>query len=395
MTGIANRRIGGSFRTPMTMNSRAKMSAPTTAPTALTPSQSATRRLPGLPASASRFSVRSWNDELAIRDIEPETRFASGRSVRSMNGCWSSSSSRFLACIAPSWVRRAWTGSTDERLVSPRKIRRIAPAATAAMRIGTKVGIGSDLDVDDATDEHEADEHHESAEQEEHDPGRQPEDGWRVEEHRLHEVGRGDEQEPGEADGQEPDDVARQALLGRQRPDLALDPDPLANRVRDRVEDLGEVAADGVLDRDRGGHQLEVVRANAADHVLERLLERQAEVDLADDAAELGRDRRPRLAHDELDRLEERGAGTERVREERDRVRQLLVERVQAAGLAAAQPESRQQEADQRADDEEQRIAEGRQAEGEHDHGERDSDDGDRPDREELAGLELEVGAGD
>src|SRR6185369_14252695 len=27
--------------------------------------------------------------------------------------------------------------------------------------------------------------------------------------------------------------------------------------------------------------------------------------------------------------------------------------------------------------------------------GERDSDDGDRPDREELAGLELEVGAGD
>ena len=28
----------------------------------------------------------------------------SGRSVRSMRGCWSSSSSRFLACMVPSWV---------------------------------------------------------------------------------------------------------------------------------------------------------------------------------------------------------------------------------------------------------------------------------------------------
>src|SRR4029079_14037604 len=225
MTGIANRRTGGSFRTPMTMNSRAKIRAPTTAPTAFTPSQSATRRLPGLPASARRFSVRSWNDELATRDIRPETALASGRSVRSMNGCWSSSSSRFLACIAPSWVRRAWTGSTDERLVSPRKIRRIAPAATAAMRIGRNGGIGSDLDVDDFSDQHEADEHHESAEEEEDDAGRQPEDRRRVQEHRVHEVGRRDEEEPGEADRQEADDVARQTLVGPQRPALTLEPD--------------------------------------------------------------------------------------------------------------------------------------------------------------------------
>src|SRR5262245_63016687 len=175
---------------------------PTIAPTALMPSQSATRRLPGLPASASRFSVRSWNDELATRDMRPESREASGRSVRSRNGCWSSSSSRFFACIAPSWVRRACTGSTDEREVRPRKISRIAPAATAAMRIGRKAGIGSDLDVDDAADQHEADEHHESAEEEEHDAGRQPEDRRRVEEHRLQEVGSGDGEEAGEGDRQ-------------------------------------------------------------------------------------------------------------------------------------------------------------------------------------------------
>ena len=107
------------------------------APMALIPSQSATRRSPGLPASARRFSVRSVNDELVTRETVPDSRAASGRRVRSMNGCWSSSSSRFLACIDPSWVRRAWTGSTDEPPASPMKIRRMAPAAMAArMRVG-------------------------------------------------------------------------------------------------------------------------------------------------------------------------------------------------------------------------------------------------------------------
>ena len=56
----------------------------------------------GLPARASRFSVVSVNDaELVTRATEPDSRPASGRSVRSRNGCCSSSSSRFLACIGP------------------------------------------------------------------------------------------------------------------------------------------------------------------------------------------------------------------------------------------------------------------------------------------------------
>ena len=38
---------------------------------------------------------------LATRDMRPDSRAASGRSVRSRNGCWSSSSSRFFACIVP------------------------------------------------------------------------------------------------------------------------------------------------------------------------------------------------------------------------------------------------------------------------------------------------------
>ena len=186
---------------------------------------------------------------------------------------------------------------------------------------------------------------------EDHDAERQAEGLRRLLEHRLHEVRGGDEQEAGEADRQEADDVARQPLLGGQGPDLALDPDPLADRERDRVEDLGEVAADRVLDVDRGGHQLEVLGPDAADHVLHRLLERQAEVDLADDPAELGRHRRPRLADDELDGLEERRAGAEAVGQQGDRVRQLLVEGAEPAGLAAAEPEPRQQEADEGADE--------------------------------------------
>ena len=41
------------------------------APMPLIPSQSATPRSPGLPARASRFSVRSPNDELVTRDNGP------------------------------------------------------------------------------------------------------------------------------------------------------------------------------------------------------------------------------------------------------------------------------------------------------------------------------------
>ena len=76
------------------------------------------------------------NDELVTRETEPDSRPTSGRIVRSMNGAWSSSSSRFLACIVPSWVRRAWTGSTGALLVSAKTMSRTAPAATAAMMMG-------------------------------------------------------------------------------------------------------------------------------------------------------------------------------------------------------------------------------------------------------------------
>ena len=119
---------------------------------------------------------------------------------------------------------------------------------------------------------------------EDDDAGRQAEDLGRVVEHRIHEVGRGDEQEAGQADRQEADHVARQALLRGQGADLALDPDALADRERDRVEDLGEVAAD----RGAGCEMAVAISSRSSERTRRTMfssawLERQAEVDLADD----------------------------------------------------------------------------------------------------------------
>src|SRR4051794_13429550 len=189
-----------------------------------------------------------------------------------MNGAWSSSSSRFFACMDPSWVRRAWTGSTGALPARPRTMSRMPAAARPATRIAM-TGIRLDLDVHDLADEQEAEEHHETAEHQDDHAGRKAEDRRWIQEHRCHEARRDDEQDACEADRQARDHVTRQSLLRGERPDLALDADPFPDRVRDRVEDLGEVAADLVLDADGGGHELEVVRADAADHVLERLVE--------------------------------------------------------------------------------------------------------------------------
>src|SRR5687768_9765959 len=208
----------GNPRTPTIANRKKNKIPKMIAEMALMPSQSATRRSPGFPASARRFSVFSVKDVDATRDIRPDRPAASGRSVRSMNGACSSSSSRFLACMVPSWVRRAWTGSTGALPPSPRTIRRIAPAARAATAMG-RISIRLDLDVHDLADHHEADEHHESAEDQDHNAGRESQDGRWVEEHGLHEVGCGDEQEAGERDRQEADDVAGQPLLRRQGSD--------------------------------------------------------------------------------------------------------------------------------------------------------------------------------
>src|SRR3954454_10226562 len=173
----------GKCSNPRMPNRKKKRIAPTIAPTTLIPSQSATRMSPGLPASANRFSVVARTEELAMRFDLSDSRATSGRSVRSMNGAWSSSSSRFFACIDPSWVRRAWTGSTGALPARPRTMSRMPAAARPATRIAM-TGIRLDLDVHDLADEQEAEEHHETAEHQDDHAGRKAEDRRWVEEHR-------------------------------------------------------------------------------------------------------------------------------------------------------------------------------------------------------------------
>src|SRR4051794_17560074 len=191
----------GKLSRPRMPNRKKNRMAPMIAPMALIPSQSATLRSPGLPARAKRFSVVARTDELATRFDVSESRPTRGRSVRSMNGAWSSSSSRFFACIDPSCVRRAWTGSTGALPARPRTMRRMPAAARPATRIAM-TGIRLDLDVHDLADEQEPEEHHETAEHQDDHAGRKAEDrGW-IQEHRRHEVRRDHEQDPGQSDRQ-------------------------------------------------------------------------------------------------------------------------------------------------------------------------------------------------
>src|SRR5664280_3519712 len=362
------------------LNTRKNRIAKTTDEIALIPSQSATRRSPGLPARASRFSVVAENDADDIRETPPEKRLTSGFRVRSRNGCWSSISSRFFACIVPSWVSRAWTGSTEDAPASPRAMRRIANAAAAAMTIGRAVPIALDLDIHDLADEHEADEHHRAADGHQDDARRDPGNADCRVEHRRHEAGGDQEQDGGQPDRQECHDIPRDPLLGGERANLPFDAYPLADGIGDRIEDLRQVAAHLVLDGDGRCHEVQVLGLDPADHVLQRLLEWEAQVDLADHPLELCRDRRARLTDNQLDRLQERRSRAERVGKQRDRVRELLVERVEPAALAPLDIEARQEEADHGADQEDDRVLKRRGEEPEDEHDDGDPDDRAGPD---------------
>src|ERR1700693_3958989 len=102
----------------------------------------------------------------------------------------------------------------------PMKIIRIPrPTTTARRRV---VLICSYLDGDHAPDDQVAYEDHESADDKQ-DPAHDAGEHWP-------EVRRSDEvHEGGEHDGQEGDQGSRRPRLGRQRRDLALDPNPFGD----------------------------------------------------------------------------------------------------------------------------------------------------------------------
>jgi hypothetical protein len=82
-------------------------------------------------------------------------------------------------------------------------------------------------------------------------------------------------------------DVSRDAAVRGIHPHLAQDLEPLADDVREVLEDLGQVAAGLALDQDRRGEEPDVDERDALRQVVERVFQRQAEVLLVEGLAEL------------------------------------------------------------------------------------------------------------
>src|SRR5438067_3606664 len=195
-------------------------------------------------------------------------------------------------------------------------------------------------------------------------------------------------QDQRQREGQTGDDVAGGASLRGQGADLTLDPDPFPDGEGDGVQDLGQVATDDAVDLDRGDHQVEVFGFDALDHVLQGVVDRDAQVHLAHRPAELVRHRRGGALGNGGHRLRERIAGLERVGEQDDGVAQLVVEGLEPAALPELEEEPGSEVADRDADQGEDRAVEAEEQDG------AEQDDQADDDHHVLRDAELEVGLG-
>src|SRR5207237_6710762 len=100
----------------------------------------------------------------------------------------------------------------------------------------------------------------------------------------------------------------------------------LAPRLRDRVEDLREIAADLPLDVAGEDGPLEVVAPDALGHRIQGVLHGPAEADLRNDATELGLAGLGDLLRDRVEGLHEAVPGSEGAREDHEHVGELAVE---------------------------------------------------------------------
>src|SRR5260370_13797511 len=130
---------------------------------------------------------------------------------------------------------------------NPRKTMKIPRATTPA----NKGSIWLYLDGDHSPNDQVAYEDHESAD-------RQQDPADDAAEHRPEICRRHEVHERREHERQGRDQRARRSGLSGQRRDFALDAYSLADRVRDVVEDLGQLAADGAVDRVGRRHEVEV-----------------------------------------------------------------------------------------------------------------------------------------
>src|SRR5437660_3059953 len=259
----------------------------------------------------------------------------------------------------------------------PMKIISTPMPTTSARSI--VVPIFLDLDRHDAANDQVADEDHERA-----DDDQDPADD--AGEHRLEVGWRHEEHERREQDWQGRDDRARRTSLRGKSLNLAFDSHPLADRIGDVVQDLGQVATDRAVDRIRRGHQVEVLARDALGDVAERLIRRATEVHLADGATEFIADGCDRVLGHGVDGLGEGIAGLERVGEKGQRVTQLAVELLEALADPVFHVEARNQVAE---DEREQSEDVGEPPVNDQGHEEAAAD----LDHEELGRTQLQVGA--
>src|ERR1700733_14709892 len=135
-------------------------------------------------------------------------------------------------------------------MARPKAMSRMPPPRAAASAMARR--LTSDLDLHDLLDRDRADCDRE-------DRHAQHDVSQRVGDHRIEIRWRDQGEESGKGDRQDRDDPARRTGLRGQRADLTLDAYALANRERDGVENLSEVAADHALDLHGGDHEVEVL----------------------------------------------------------------------------------------------------------------------------------------
>ena len=162
---------------PTTRTGRRTGSPPTIAPTALMPSQSATRRSARVAGQGE--PLLGLLGERRARDArEPARQPADQRAQGPLEERLLELELLEVLGLHRAELGQAGLDRVDRRVRRPGRGRSAGsrrPRA-AAMRIGMSDGHRLDLDVDDLADEHEADEHHEPAEEQDDDAGRQAEE---------------------------------------------------------------------------------------------------------------------------------------------------------------------------------------------------------------------------
>ena len=125
---------------------------------------------------------------------------------------------------------------------------------------------------------------------------------------------------------QQPNDQSRELALRGQHADVALDAQPLADGLGDLFHDLGQVAADILLDQVRADDDIQILAVHAPSEVQQRVIDGRAEVDLPQHAVQFLGDRIAHFLGDKFQALDKPVARPQGIGEQHERVGQLFDE---------------------------------------------------------------------